>query len=119
MEYKIRRTSSVFVMLTGKGEKPFLRYSVNKDLRLIQVIETYVPPSLRGRGLAEKLMKEVMKYAFENNLKIEPVCSYAFYYFIKYKDKRNLLVDWLAEKSDDELERHFEYQRSLEFSKKK
>jgi predicted GNAT family acetyltransferase len=84
----------------------------------MELIETYVPPNLRGRGLAEKLMNEAIRYAEENNLKIEPICSYAIYYFIKNKDKRSLLVDWLREKSDEELEKLFEYRRSLELSKK-
>jgi predicted GNAT family acetyltransferase len=115
----VKRTGTVFVILTGKGEKPFLRYSINKELGVMELIETYVPPNLRGRGLAEKLVDEAIKYAEENNLKIEPVCSYAFYYFIKNKDKRKLLVDWLQEKSDEELEKLFEYRRSLELSKTK
>jgi len=118
MDVEVKRTSHVFVALTGPGEKPFLRYSINKEQGILQLIETYVPPEQRGKGLAEKLVNEAIKFAVENNLKIEPICSYAVYYFIKHKDKRKLLVDWLREKSDEELKKLFEYRRSLEQSKK-
>ncbi len=115
---RIRRTGSVFVVLTGKGEKPFLRYAVSPELGVMQILETYVPPELRGKGIAEKMMEEALKFAEQNKLKIEPICSYAFYYFVKFKNKRSMLVDWLKDKSDEELMRMFEYRRSLEQSKK-
>ncbi len=119
MNYKIKRTSTVFVMLTGKGEKPFLRYDVDKETGVMRILETYVPPHLRGKGLAEALVEEAIRYARENNYVVEPVCSYAFYYFLKHREKRGILAEWLRNKTDEELERMFEYRRSLELSGKK
>ncbi len=37
---------------------------------------TYVDPSLRGQGIAKKLLDRLVEYARENNLKIRPLCSY-------------------------------------------
>lgn len=117
-DIQIKRTSTVFVALveTSTGEKPFLRYSINKEQGIMQLISTYTPPELRGRGIAEKLVEEAIKFAKENGLKIEPICSYAFYYFIKKKDKRDVLADWLRDKNDEELKKLYEYALAKEQS---
>ncbi|MGB9830565.1 MAG: N-acetyltransferase, partial [Fervidicoccus fontis] len=62
----------------------------------------------RGRGIAEKLVDEAVKFAKENELKIEPICSYAIYYFIKHSEKRDLLVDWMKNKNEEELKKIFD-----------
>ncbi len=43
----------------------------------IQVISTFTDPSLRGQGIARKLVEKVADYARENNLKVSATCSYA------------------------------------------
>ncbi|NLX83572.1 MAG: N-acetyltransferase [Clostridiales bacterium] len=43
----------------------------------IEVISTYTNPSLRGQGIARKLVEKVVDYARENKLKISSTCSYA------------------------------------------
>ncbi len=116
-ELPIKMTKTVIVAMTDTREKPFLRYSIDQTTSTMQLIETYVPPELRGKGIAKKLVDKAVEFAENNNLKIEPICSYAVYYFLRYKDKRKVLVDWLREKSDEELERLYEYRRSLEASK--
>lgn len=117
-DIKVKRTPSVFVALTGGGEKPFLRYSIDESTRTMQLVETYVPPAMRGKGIAKMLVDAAVEYAEKNGLKIEPICSYAIYYFLRFRDKRKYLVDWLRDKSDSELERLFQYRRSLEASSK-
>ncbi len=42
----------------------------------IIVDHTYVDPSLRGQGLAFKLVEKVIEKARNENKKIVPVCSY-------------------------------------------
>ena len=41
------------------------------------ITHTFVDDSLRGQGVAGKLVRMVCEYASENNLKIKPTCSYA------------------------------------------
>ncbi|HEY9159707.1 MAG TPA: GNAT family N-acetyltransferase [Desulfomonilia bacterium] len=48
---------------------------------VIDIFRTFVDPSLRGRGIAEKLMRRVLEYAKDRNLKIRPSCSYAVTFF--------------------------------------
>jgi len=113
-EVKFKRLDGLIVALTGPGEKPFIKYEVIKPLGLLRIISTYVPPQQRGRGLAELLVKEAIKIAKEENLKIEPICSYALYYFIKNKHEREVLADWLRNKTDEELNALYQYILSLE-----
>ncbi len=47
------------------------------------ITHTFVPPTLRGRGIAEALMKAAVAYALEERLTIDPVCSYAARYLQK------------------------------------
>ena len=44
---------------------------------VIDLNHTFVDDSLRGQGVAGKLVRMVCEYASENNLKIKPTCSYA------------------------------------------
>ena len=43
---------------------------------VITVDHTYVSDELRGQGIAGKLVEVITSYARDQNLKIEPVCSY-------------------------------------------
>jgi len=38
---------------------------------------TFVPPSLRGKGLAGLLVQHVLNFARKEQKKVEPQCSYA------------------------------------------
>ncbi|MER2260409.1 MAG: GNAT family N-acetyltransferase [Psychrobacillus sp.] len=44
---------------------------------------TYVSSKLRGQGIAKKLLDNAASYARENDLKMEPVCSYVVDAFAK------------------------------------
>jgi predicted GNAT family acetyltransferase len=37
---------------------------------------TVVPPALRGRGIAEKLVRRALAYARDEGLRVTPACSY-------------------------------------------
>jgi len=111
---RVKRASTVFTIQGIRGEKPYLRYQVDRENQVMKILETYVPPKLRGRGIAKLLVEEAIRYAKEQGLKIEPVCSYAVYYFIKNPDKREVLIEDLKGKETKELERLYEARRSLE-----
>lgn len=111
---KFKQLDGLIVGLIGDREKPFLRYEIIKPLGVMRILSTYVPPELRGRGIADLLLKEAINLAKRENLKIEPICSYALYYFIKNKNERELLVDWLKEKNENELESIYQYIKSME-----
>ena len=59
----------------------------NLDANTIVIDHTFVDDSLRGQGIAAKLMLEVIDYAKSNNKKIKATCSYAVKWFDKNRDE--------------------------------
>jgi predicted GNAT family acetyltransferase len=49
----------------------------------LAITHTFVPPEMRGRGIAETLMKAAIAFAQAERLTIDPVCSYAARYLEK------------------------------------
>lgn len=58
----------------------------------VNINHTYVDESLRGQGVAGKLMKAVIKYLEENQKKALPTCSYAVGWFAKHPEYSHLLI---------------------------
>ncbi len=50
----------------------------------IAITHTFVDPSLRGQGIASRLVEHVVALAEQNHWSIIPVCSYAVAYFEKH-----------------------------------
>lgn len=57
----------------------------------VEITHTYVDESLRGRGLAGKLMARLITYLERNQLKAYPSCSYAVDWFAKHREAAHLL----------------------------
>lgn len=57
----------------------------------VEITHTYVDESLRGRGLAGKLMTRLITYLERNQLKAWPNCSYAVDWFAKHSEAAHLL----------------------------
>ncbi|MDS9472154.1 GNAT family N-acetyltransferase [Sporosarcina pasteurii] len=56
---------------------------------VMAVEHTFVSPTLRGQGVAKKLLDRAADYAREHDYKMEPICSYvvtAFERYDEYKD---------------------------------
>jgi predicted GNAT family acetyltransferase len=53
---------------------------------------TYVPTTLRGRGIAQKLVTTALEHAKENNLKVVPACSYVDVFIQRHRDYQPLLA---------------------------
>ena len=54
---------------------------------------TYVEPSYRDRGIAEKLVEKVVTEAKARGVKIIPVCSYAREWFDEHREYKRLLKE--------------------------
>jgi predicted GNAT family acetyltransferase len=81
------------------GKECAINYEpVKDDPSTINLYRTFVHPDLRGKGIAEELMKAITEYAVKNNLKILPTCSYAVLYYKRRKE----LKDVVSEKTDPE-----------------
>lgn len=51
---------------------------------------TYVPPSHRGKGVAEELVKAIIADARQHGFRIAPDCSYVARYFDRHKELAEL-----------------------------
>ena len=58
----------------------------------LDVNHTFVDPSQRGKGLAEKLVLAVIEKASKEDLKVKPSCSYVAKYFDTHSELSELLV---------------------------
>lgn len=52
---------------------------------------TFVPPELRGRGVAEHLVRAGLAYARARNLRVVPACSYVATFIERHREFQNLL----------------------------
>lgn len=59
--------------------------------KTMDIFRTFVDPGLRGKGIAELLMKSLTDFAKHRKLKIKPSCSYAVSYFRRYPELNDLL----------------------------
>ncbi len=73
------------------GHTAYVTYDRDKDC--LDLTHTIVPRPIEGRGVAASLVKEALKYARENGLKIRPICSYTVAYFNRHPDEKDLLHD--------------------------
>ena len=53
---------------------------------VMAVEHTFVSPTLRGKGVAKKLLDRTAEYAREHDYKIEPICSYVVTAFERYDE---------------------------------
>ncbi|MEZ0290069.1 MAG: GNAT family N-acetyltransferase [Sulfolobales archaeon] len=103
---EIRYTSEVIYVKFSDGSKAYLIYKIDGDKMILE--STYTPPQHRGKGVAKKLVDKAIEIAREKNLKIVPVCSYSVYYFMKYRETRDMLAEPYKSFSDEDLKRYYE-----------
>lgn len=89
MEFKHEKNRIFYQDENGKLLAEVTFPEVNENI--VEINHTFVDSSLRGQGIASKLVQMVCDYANENNLKIKPSCSYAVKWFEKNSKYQNLL----------------------------
>jgi predicted GNAT family acetyltransferase len=60
-----------------KGRLAELTFSVGPDGKLVVLDHTEVDDSLRGQGVARKLVEAAVSWAREQHVKLVPVCPFA------------------------------------------
>lgn len=63
----------------------------NINDKTVDINHTFVDQSLRGQGIAGKLMEELIQELENRNLTAIPTCSYAVKWFEKHPEHGNLL----------------------------
>ena len=75
------------------GKISRLAYSANEDEKVLDFYSTFVPPELRGSGIAAQIVKEALAYAKENHYKIKPSCSYVADYIRRHSEYQILIKE--------------------------
>jgi len=52
---------------------------------------TFVPPELRGRGVAEKLVRAALTWATEEKMPVIPACSYVARFIERHAEFRGMM----------------------------
>lgn len=76
--------------LVDAGHVVYADYSIEGDILNIRYV--FAPESLRGTGVAGRLMEGVADAARAQNLKIRPICGYAAAWLRKHKEYKDLIV---------------------------
>lgn len=58
----------------------------------VTFIHTYVPPELRGQGIAEQMVRVALAWARSEKLKVVPQCSYMARFIERHAEFADLLV---------------------------
>ena len=66
-----------FIVIEVNGTtKVLAELTYLKKGNILVANHTFVSEELRGQGIAENLFNEIVKYARDNNFKIDATCSY-------------------------------------------
>ena len=74
MEIKHIEDKGFFI--NNEKEEIIAELTYRKEGNKLYFDHTFVSPSLRGQGIADKLLNAGVEYAEKNGYKIVPVCSY-------------------------------------------
>lgn len=73
------------------GFTSYASYVLDGDRMIIDY--TFVPPALRGKGLAERVVRATLQEARRRNLRVVPQCSYVAVFIQRHKEFQDLLSD--------------------------
>lgn len=69
------------------GKECYASYDlVENGTIMLDLYKTYVHPDLRGRGIAEILLKAFSEFAINNKYSVNPSCSYAVTFYKRHPE---------------------------------
>ena len=72
------------------GQVAFLEYSLTE--KVLGLIHTEIPTTLRGLGLASSLAETALQSARKNNLKVDVICPSVLEYIAKHPEYSDLVL---------------------------
>jgi predicted GNAT family acetyltransferase len=67
------------------GIEAVLKYR-SLDATTLDYYHTFVPPAVRGRGIASELTDHALRYALEHGRKVVPTCPFVARYIDKHPE---------------------------------
>jgi predicted GNAT family acetyltransferase len=74
-----------FVLQPDGGGEAVLEYALSPGV--VDFHHTYVPPVARGRGVAERLVRDGLAWARSEDLRVIPSCSYVASYLRRHPEE--------------------------------
>ncbi len=78
--------------LVEDGFESYLEYRKVGEY-VLNLVHTYTPIELRGRGIAGKIVSYALDYARENGFKIIPGCSYVRAFIQRHTEYEDLVSE--------------------------
>ena len=72
-----------------EGQLSVADYQLQDDRMIFT--HTYTPPALRGRGIAEKLVRSALEYARDQRKRVVPACSYVDLFIQRHREFQPLV----------------------------
>jgi uncharacterized protein len=91
IKHKENDRRGMFYMEDESGITSELTYT-KQDNGVLVIDHTETRTELEGQGLASKLLERSVKYARENNYKIDPLCPFAEVQFERFKEYNDVLA---------------------------
>ena len=76
--------------LDRDGQVAYLEY--NLAGKVLQLIHTEVPETLRGKGMASALAESALQWAREHQVKVDVICPYVAAYLKKHPEFSDLII---------------------------
>lgn len=80
-----------YVLAMPDGEEAYLTY-VRSGPAHISVDYSFVPPSVRGKGVGARLVAHAVEHARSSGTRITPVCGYVAAEFRRHKEWTDVLA---------------------------
>lgn len=75
-----------------EGKISHLQYEASPDGKTLSYVSTFVPVELRGRQIAQQIVKFALDYAKENNYYVIPLCSFVQEYVDHHPEYNDIIV---------------------------
>jgi hypothetical protein len=72
------------------GEVAYLEYALSG--KILELIHTEVPESMRGHGVASELAQSALAWARENGARVDVICPLVAGYISKHPEYSDLLI---------------------------
>lgn len=87
--FQVEENKTLYILnnkIMGEVTYPYIKDDI------VNINHTFVDSSLRGKGIADKMLKEVFKYIKKNNKRAICTCSYAKMWIEKHPEYNKLIV---------------------------
>lgn len=75
------------------GQRAECDYRLYEHDGEVMFSHTYVPPALRGQGVAAELVRAALAWARARGLKVMPACSYVRSYMRRHPETLDLMAE--------------------------